>query len=132
MIFSPHSSLRGAFFATKQAVFKTRLLRSLRSLAMTSASIFLLLPLFAAEIKETSLSLPESLKDYEFVRVAIEQKVRGAAVETDSAYQLLDAKRQPLFEHQRTHPGHKGHEGKEDKQRLLVDLERLHGPGQEE
>ena len=54
-------------------------------------------PAFSAEIKETSLNLPENPKEYQLVRIALAQKIKHAKVATDFSYRILDIKGSPLL-----------------------------------
>ena len=47
---------------------------------------------YGAELKETSLSLPENPKDYALVKIMLAEKIKRATVETDSPYQIADSK----------------------------------------
>lgn len=72
-----------------------------KSIAITALGLAFLLigsqASFSAEIKETSLSLPESSKEYALVRIALAQKARNIMVETDAPYQIMDSAGKPLL-----------------------------------
>ena len=68
-----------------------------RFLLVAAAFLFIGSCAYGAEIKETSLSLPESPKEYELVRIALGQKVRQVTVETDEPYQMFGVDGKPVL-----------------------------------